>query len=92
MAEVMKYLKEDTEREVELKKFIKKFTKMSPEKAKELRKKLDELNLLKIKSEHIAKIIDVMPDSPESLNKIFNDVSFDEDESKKIFQILKEFK
>jgi len=34
----------------------------------------------------------VLPDSHESLNKILNEMSFDEDESNKILQVLKEFK
>ena len=92
MAEVLEYLKEDTEKETGLKKFIKKFTKISAEKAKQLRKKLEELNLLKMNSEHIAKIIDTMPEGQDNLNKIFNDVSFDEDEANKILQTIKEFR
>ena len=92
IAEALEYLKEDTEKEIGLKKFVKKFTKMNPEKAKELRKRIEDLDLLKMKPEYIAKIIDVMPNGQESLNKIFNEISFDEDESNKILQILKEFK
>jgi len=92
MSEALEYLKGDKDKEIEVKKFIKKFVKISPSKAKELRKKLEALELMKMKPEHLAKIIDLMPQDQESLNKIFNDVSLDEDESKKIFKAIEESK
>ena len=42
--------------------------------------------------EHIVKVIDFLPDDAESLNKIFTDVSLDEDEAKKILDVVREFK
>ena len=54
--------------------------------------KLESLNLIKVKLEHIAKVIDFLPEDAENLNKIFTDVSLDEDESKKILDVVKEFK
>ena len=41
--------------------FVKNFMILKPAKAKQLRKKLEELDLLKIKENHIAKVIDLMP-------------------------------
>ncbi len=90
MAEAAEYTK-DNENAVELNKFIKKFSTLDVKKAKELRKKLEELNLMKLKSDSISKIIDVMPENAEDLNKIFTDVSTDEDETKKILDTVKEF-
>jgi len=92
MAETLKYIKGEKDKEEEVKKFIKKFVKIKPEKAEELRKKINTLDLIKVKPEHIAKMIDLLPKNQEDLNKIFSDVSLDEDESKKILQTIEEFK
>lgn len=92
MAESLEYVGDKRDSEVQLKKFIKKFTKQKPEDAKKMREKLESLDLLKLKSEYIAKIIDILPEDSENLNKIFTDVSLDEDETKKILEIVKEFK
>lgn len=92
MAESLEYLKGDGERETEVKKFIENFVNIDPKKAKKIREKIEGLDLLKIKPEHVAKIVDLMPENDESLNKIFNDISLDEDEKNKILQSLEEFR
>ena len=89
MAEAQEYLK-DNENAAELEKFIKKFSKLDAKKAKELRKKIEEANLMKVKSDQISKIIDILPETAEDLNKIFEDTSLDENESKKILDTIKE--
>lgn len=91
MVEVMEYLEKDEDKE-ELKGFIKKFVKMKPKNARDLRNKLESLELIKLRSEHIVKIIDMMPETHDELNKIFVDVSLNEDESKKLLDTIKEFK
>ena len=88
MAESLEYV----EKENEVFKFIKSFTKLSPKEAREFRKKLEDLKLMKLKSPEIVKIIDVVPEDKEDLNKIFVSMSLDEDESKKILDTVKEFK
>jgi len=90
ITEALEFIKD--EEKTELIGFIKKFTKLSVKDAGELRKELDGLNIMKVKSESIAKIIDILPDNSEELNKIFIDVSLDEDETKKILEIVKKFK
>jgi len=90
MAEASEYVEKGSETDV--KGFIKKFVSIKPAEAKKLREKLVALDLLKIKEEHIAKVIDFLPETQEDINKIFNDVSLDEDEIKKISDIVKEFK
>ena len=92
MTEALEYIKKDSDSGAEIKKFIKKFAKLKPEKAKEMQKKLESLDLMKIKPEHIAKIIDLLPEDSENLNKIFNDVNLNEDETKKILETIGEFK
>lgn len=90
MAESMKYLGKE-EKHTELKGFIKKFLEISPEDAEELRKELESLSLMKLKAESISKIIDFLPEKAEDLSRIFNDLSFDEDETKKILDAVKEY-
>ena len=88
MAETTEYIDKDSE----IMKFIKRFTSMSYKEAGELRKKIDGLGLMKIKPEHVSKIIDIMPENHEDINKIFIGASLDEDESKGILDAIKEFK
>jgi DNA-directed RNA polymerase subunit F len=45
-----------------------------------------------MKSDYIVKIIDTLPENSEELNKIFIDVSLDEDETRKILDTIKKFK
>ena len=94
MAESLDYVEEKKENDsdTDIRKFIKKFVEIKPEEAVKIREKLNALGLIKLRHESIAKIIDVMPEDSESLNKIFTDVSIDEDETKKILDVLKEFK
>ncbi len=94
LAEVKKALGgvEDSEKKKRLEVFIKKFSKIQIKKSEELKKELQELNLLKLKSEHIVKIIDVLPEDASDLNKIFVDVSLDEDETNKVLDIVKKYR
>ena len=72
MAEVAEFLGKDSE----TMKFIKKFTKTTPKEAREMRKKFEGMEIMKMKSDEISKIIDVMPENQEDLNKIsWSDVS-----------------
>jgi len=72
--------------------FIKKFTILKSNEAKEMRMKLEKLGILKLDSKSISKIIDVLPENSEELNKVFTGLSLDDDESKKVIDIVKEFK
>jgi len=90
MVEAREYMDKDSETDIQG--FVKKFIILKPEKAKELKEKIQKMDMLKIKEEHIVKIIDLMPEIEEDINKIFNDVSLDEDETKKLLETIKEFK
>lgn len=94
MPEVKKLLGgvEDNERKKQLEIFIKKFSKTPVKKAMEMKKELEELNMIKMKPEDIVKIIDILPDDSSDVNKIFTDVSLDEDETNKILEITKKYK
>jgi len=93
IAEIQEYIKKDKDNE-ELMKFTKNFTKLTPKNAQELRKKLNDLDLMKLKQEQLTKIIEIMPEEKEELNKIFSasSISLSEDESNKILDTVKEFK
>jgi DNA-directed RNA polymerase subunit F len=92
MAEAIEYIKKDDDKETEIIGFIKKFNKLKSKDAKELKQEIERLGIIKIKPEYTVKIVDLLPDSSEELNKIFVDVSLDEDETKKILESVKRFK
>jgi len=91
MAEVVNYLKESEESKSEIIGFIQKFSKLKVKEAKELKQELEGLNMIKIKSDYIIKMIDLLPETAEELNKIFVDVNLDEDEIKKILDTIKKY-
>ena len=74
-----------------LKSFISKFTKLNIKQSKDFRKKLEELNLMKMNAKHVSKIIDLLPTTQEEINKIFIDIGIDENETKKIIDVVKQF-
>ena len=88
MSEAAEYIGDNAD----MKAFVKKFVKLKPEKAKELRSKIEELDLMKVRHDHISKIIDLLPESKEELNKIFSDVGLEDEEVTKLLDIIKEFK
>jgi len=79
----------DSEKKEQMKAYLKKFLKTKPEEAKKIKEGLEKLDLLKIKKEHIIKIIDLLPEDASDLNKIFNDVSLNEDEINKILEVVR---
>jgi len=92
MAEVIEYLKKSGESESEIVGFIKKFNNIKAKEAKELKQEIESLGIMKVKPEYTVKIIDLLPENAEELNKIFSDVSLDEDETKKILDTIKKYK
>ncbi len=92
MAEVMEYLKKNEENKAEIIGFIKKFSKIKAKEAKELKQEIESLGIIKIKPDYAVKIADILPENAEDLNKIFIDVSLDEDETKKILETVKKFR
>ena len=92
--EVQEILKNiaDSEKKEEIEIYMKKFLKTKPEQAKKIKEELESLDLMKLKREHIVKIIDLLPQDASDLNKIFEDVSLSEDETNKILEIVKNSK
>lgn len=87
MAEAKELIDKDSEAD----KFIKKYSKLKSEEAEKLRGEIEKLELLKVKLDHIAKIIDVLPEDATDLNKIFVDVSLDQDETNKLLGVVKKY-
>ncbi len=91
MAEVNEYIKKNEESKTDIIGFIKKFNKLKIKEAKGLKEEIESLNIIKIKPEYVVKIIDLLPETTDELNKIFVDVGLDEDETKKILETIKKF-
>jgi len=91
MAEVVK-LVGDSERGDNVKKFVKGFDVLDFKKAEELIKELVALDLIKLKEEHIVKIVDFVPTDAAELNKVIIEVSLDADEVNKILEITKKYR
>tara|TARA_Y100000310_G_scaffold345856_1_gene471543 strand:- start:20007 stop:20309 length:303 start_codon:yes stop_codon:yes gene_type:complete len=81
----------DSERVENIKKFNKKFNKMTAEEAKEIKAELRALDLIKLKERYIVKIIDFMPQDTSELNKVIIDVPFNQEESTKILNVIKKY-
>lgn len=77
------------EEKQELKDYLKKFTKLSKEKAEKMRQELRELNNIKFKEENIVKLVDFAPQSTEELNKVFTETSLTEEEVNAVLNITK---
>ena len=94
MNEVEEIVKElpDDEKKQEIELFLKNFLKTKLSQAKKIKKELENLDLMKIKRDHIVKIIDMLPEDASDLNKIFIDISLNEHEINKILEIVKNSK
>ena len=94
MNEVEEIVKElpDDEKKQEIELFLKKFLKTKINQAKKIKKELENLDLMKIKGEHVVKIIDMLPEDVSDLNKIFVDISLNEHEINKILEVVKNSK
>ena len=82
----------ESDKKEEMKIYLKKFLKTTTARAKKIKEELEKADLLKLKREHIVKIIDLLPEDASDLNKIFTDVSLNEDETNKILEIIKNSK
>ena len=83
---------EETDKIKDAKAFIKKYSKIAPEKAKKMREAINSLGLLKLKDADISRIIDMLPSDSVELNKIFTEISLDSDETNKILEAVKQNK
>lgn len=92
LIEAEKIVKENEGNNEELEKYFKKFSKLKAKDVEEMKKELKDLDNHKIKSEDIVKVIDFLPEDASEVNKIFIEVSLDENEIKQITDIVKKYK
>lgn len=90
IGETVPYIENLDERKV-LSDYFKKFGKLNAEKSKKLKAELKALNNVKLKEEHMVKIVDIMPSEVEALNVICSDVGLTEEEAKAILDIVKAY-
>ena len=76
----------------DIKPYFKKFIKLKSKDVAEMKKDLEGLNSHKIRADHIAKIIDFLPEDASDLHKIFTDSNLDENEIKQITDIVAKYK
>lgn len=88
MQEAVKYI--DKEKKPEIIAFTKQFTKLTPEKAEELRKKLNNLDLIKLNKNNISKLIEMLPEDKDALIKVLPESNLDENETNTILNTIKE--
>jgi len=86
--EILKDLPE-SEKKQEMDLFLKKFIKIKSSEASKMILELEKLDLVKLKKEHIIKIVDLLPEDTSDIIKIFNDLSLSEDETNRILDIVK---
>lgn len=90
LAEVRAYIKDKDEKKQVLD-YIKKFTKLKDNQATKLKEDIKALNNPKLKPEHIIKIVDLLPQDQEDLNKIVTEIGLSKEEADAIIQKLKEY-
>ncbi len=91
MAEVKKIIEKDEEKK-ELVDFIKRFIKLDEKQAKELKAELMALDIMKLKPQHIVKIVDFLPEDASDVYKICIDAGLTEDEVKKILDVVAKYR
>lgn len=71
--------------------YAERFTKINKKQAVEINKKIQELNISRIKDKHIAKLTDLMPDDIDSLRIIFasENLTLKQEDLQKILEIIK---
>lgn len=90
MAEVAE-LAGDTEKETKLKAFMKQFIKIDAKEAVKMKEELLAMDSIKLKEEHLVKIVDFMPEDAADLIKVLPGVSLNQDEVTKILEIVKKY-
>ncbi|MEM3112849.1 MAG: hypothetical protein QXI33_00300 [Candidatus Pacearchaeota archaeon] len=91
LAEAKKLVEENEGRE-DIKGYFKKFLKLNEKESIEMKKEIENLNNHKIRKENIVKIIDFLPIDASDINKIFTDVSLEENEIKQITDIVAKYR
>ncbi|MAG52568.1 MAG: hypothetical protein CMH62_01255 [Nanoarchaeota archaeon] len=75
------------------KKYLNHFAKITIKDVKDLTKKIQDLNIPRLKDRQIVKVIDTLPDTLEELRMLFvgETTTVNEDNLKKILEVVKEY-
>lgn len=90
--EEAKELADDSEGKPELNEYFKKFSKVKKKDVAPFKKELLSLGNHKIKEEYLVKVIDFLPEDASDINKIFTDVSLNDNEIKQILDIVAKYR
>jgi DNA-directed RNA polymerase subunit F len=74
--------------------YLGQFTILDSKKSAELKEKLEKMGIPRLKEEHITKIVDLLPVSPEEIKSVLHayTVTITNDNLKKIAECIKDFK
>ncbi|MBU0977941.1 MAG: hypothetical protein KKD18_05985 [Nanoarchaeota archaeon] len=87
----VKEIVDKLEEKQEMKDYLKKFTKLTKDKAKKLREEVAGLENVKIGEEQMIKLVDIVPKDAEDVNKIFSDTGLTEEETNALLEITKKY-
>ena len=90
LAEV-KEIVDKMDENLEMKDYLKRFTKLSKKDALKLKEELQGLNNVKVREENIIKLVDIVPKDAEDVSKIFADTGLTEEETNAILEITKKY-
>ena len=76
----------------ELEEYFKEFSKLKAKDVAPFKKDLEALGNHKIKGEDLVKIMDLLPEDTSDVNKIFVDLTLDDNEIKQILEIVSKYK
>ncbi len=91
MAEVSEMIV-DSKKAENVRLFIKDFDVLDADKARELFEEVKNLDIMKLKDDHIVKMVDFLPTDATELNKTISDISLDQDETTKILEVISKYK
>ena len=91
--DILKEVKDKTYEQKTAYEHVKKFSKISTEKAEKLIKELLELEMRKLKEHQVVKIVDLMPKSLKEIKLILekSQIPFKDEELLKILEIVKKY-
>ncbi len=81
----------DIESKKPLRLFLKKFAKLSEEKAKKLLDELRKINNPRLKEAHLIKLVDFLPADFEEINKVVPDAGLTEAEGNALLEVISRY-
>ena len=84
--------KQFMEKDSEMLAFANQVSEIDFKDAEKMFQELKGLNLIKLREEQIVKVVEFLPENIEDLNRIFAEVTLEEDEAKKIIDVIKKYK